>query len=150
MWMGQQSKDFALPEERLASEENSEGPREEWATPSTGRLAQNPATAIHIKLGLMKNFAKAMDLSGSAFNNLAEKFPWLGESKIQEGGFVDLQIRKNFIDDIFNNLLQVDEKKFGTRSVCCQLTSSGISGQKTTRNWLRTCHCITNLIAIYP
>ena len=43
--MGQQSKNFALPEERLSSEGNSEGRREECATPSTGRLAQNPATA---------------------------------------------------------------------------------------------------------
>jgi len=42
--MGQPSKDFALPEERLASEEISEGQREECATPSTGIMAQNPAT----------------------------------------------------------------------------------------------------------
>jgi len=43
--MGQPSKDFVLPEERLASEENSEGRREEYTTPSTDRMAQNPATA---------------------------------------------------------------------------------------------------------
>jgi len=43
--MGQPSKDFALPEERLASEEISEGRREECATHSTVRMAQNPATA---------------------------------------------------------------------------------------------------------
>jgi hypothetical protein len=43
--MGQPSKDFALPEERLASEEISEGRIEECATSSTGRMAQNPATA---------------------------------------------------------------------------------------------------------
>jgi hypothetical protein len=43
--MVQPSKDFALPEERLASEEISEGRREESATPSTGRMTQNPATA---------------------------------------------------------------------------------------------------------
>jgi len=43
--MGQPNKDFALPEERLASEEISEGRIEECATPSTGRMAQNPATA---------------------------------------------------------------------------------------------------------
>jgi len=42
--MGQPSKDFALPEERLASEEISERQREEFATPSTSRMAQNPAT----------------------------------------------------------------------------------------------------------
>jgi len=43
--MEQTSKDFALPEERLASEEISEGRIEECATPSIGRIAQNPATA---------------------------------------------------------------------------------------------------------
>jgi len=37
--MGQQSKDFALPEERLSSVKISEGRREECATPSTGRMA---------------------------------------------------------------------------------------------------------------
>jgi len=43
--MGQPSKDFALPEERLASEDISEGRIEECATPSTVRIAQNIATA---------------------------------------------------------------------------------------------------------
>jgi len=43
--MGQQNKEFAFPEERMASEKISEGRREECATPSTGRMAQNPATA---------------------------------------------------------------------------------------------------------
>ena len=43
--MGQPSKDFALPEDRMASEEISEGWREECATPNTGRMAQNPASA---------------------------------------------------------------------------------------------------------
>jgi len=42
--MGQPRKDFAFPEDRLASEEISEGRREECATPSIGRMAQNPAT----------------------------------------------------------------------------------------------------------
>jgi hypothetical protein len=52
--MGQTIKDFELPEERLASEEISEGQREECATPSAGRMAQNPLLPLHIKLGLMK------------------------------------------------------------------------------------------------
>jgi len=72
--MGHLSEDFALPEERLASEEISEGRREECATPSTGRMAQIPATVLHIKLGLMKNFVKVMGRTGSAFKYLAEKF----------------------------------------------------------------------------
>ena len=82
----------------------------------------------------MKNFVKAMDRIGSAFKYLAEKFPRLSEAKIKEGVFVGSQIRKLFRDDMFNSLLQGDEKKLGTRFIWCQLTSSGISGQKTTSN----------------
>jgi len=63
---------------------------------------------LHIKLGLMKNFAKAMDRTGSAFKYLAEKFPRLSEAKIKEGGFLGPQIRKLFRDGMFNNLLQGD------------------------------------------
>ena len=103
----------------------------------------------HIKLGLMKNFVKAIDHTGSAFKYLAEKFPRLSESKIKEGVFVGPQVRKLFRDDMFNKLLHGDKKNLGTRFVWCQLTSSGISGHKTTSNCLRTCcHCITNLVAV--
>ena len=66
---------------------------------------------LHSKLGLMKNFVKVMDRTGSAFKYVAEKFPRLSEAKIKEGGFVGLQIRKLFRDDMFNILLQGDEKK---------------------------------------
>jgi len=44
--MGQLSKGFALPKERMGSEEISEGRREGCAAPSTGRMAQNPATIL--------------------------------------------------------------------------------------------------------
>jgi hypothetical protein len=40
---------------------------------------------LHIKLGLMKNFVKAMDRTGSAFKYLAEKLPQLSEAKIKSG-----------------------------------------------------------------
>src|SRR6185436_6296680 len=43
---------------------------------------------LHIKLGLIKNFVKAMDHSGAGFKYLAEKFPRLGEAKIEEGVLV--------------------------------------------------------------
>jgi len=66
---------------------------------------------LHIKLGLMKNFVKAMDRTGSAFKYLAEKFPRLSEAKIKEGVSVGPQIHKLFRDNMFNNVLQGDEKK---------------------------------------
>jgi hypothetical protein len=59
----------------------------------------------------MKNFIKNMDRTGSAFKYLAEKFPRLSEAKIKEGVFVGPQICKLFRDNMFNNLLQGDEKK---------------------------------------
>ena len=40
---------------------------------------------LRIKLGLMKNFVKAMDWTRSAFKYLPEKFPRLREAKIKEG-----------------------------------------------------------------
>jgi hypothetical protein len=85
---GQSSRDLALPEERLASEEIFESWREECATPCTDRMAQNPATAPTHQTLSDKNFVKAMDQTGSAFKYLAEKFPPLSEAKIKEGVFV--------------------------------------------------------------
>jgi hypothetical protein len=59
----------------------------------------------------MNNIVKAMDRTGSAFKYLAEKSPRLSEAKIKERIFVGPQIRKLFRDDMFNNILQGDEKK---------------------------------------
>jgi len=88
---------------------------------------------LHIKLGLMINFVKAIDRTGSAFKYVAKKFPRLSEAKIKVGVFVVLEIRKLFRDDNFNNLLQGDEKKFGDAFRLVS-TNLGISGQKTTRD----------------
>jgi hypothetical protein len=79
---------------------------------------QHPALAewykilpLHIRLGLMKNFVKAVDRTGSAFKYLAEKFPRLNEAKIKERVFVGPQICKLFRDGMVNNLLQGDKEK---------------------------------------
>jgi hypothetical protein len=108
--MGQPSKDFALPEERLASEEISVGWREECATPSTGRMAQNPTTTPTHQTRSDEKLRKSMDRTGLVFKYLAEKFRF-NKAKIKEGVFVGPQMRKLFRDDTFNNLLQVHEKK---------------------------------------
>ncbi|GBN53725.1 hypothetical protein AVEN_21314-1 [Araneus ventricosus] len=49
---------------------------------------------LHIKLGLMKNFVKAMDCGGSGFQYLRLKFPKVSETKIKEGIFVGPQFRQ--------------------------------------------------------
>jgi hypothetical protein len=43
---------------------------------------------LHIKLGLTKNFFKAVDKSGAGFMYLKHKFPKLSVAKIKEGIFV--------------------------------------------------------------
>jgi len=95
----------------------------------------------------MKNFVKSMDRTGSAFKYLAEKFTRLSETKIKEGVFVGPQMRKLF-RDIFNNLLQGDEKNAWD---AFRLVSTNFLGNIGKNNYkeLRTCcHCITNLVAI--
>ena len=42
----------------------------------------------HIKLGLFKNFVKALDKNGAGFHYLKEIFPRVSDSKIKEGIFV--------------------------------------------------------------
>ena len=97
-----------------------------------------------------KNFVKTMDRTGSAFKYLAEKFHRISEAKLKRGfcGSSDPQaLQRRYFQQPTSGRR---EKKLGTCFVWCQLTSSGISGQKTTRNWLRTCHRITNLVAMCP
>lgn len=55
---------------------------------------------LHIKLGLMKNFVKALDKEGPGFRYLKQKFSNLSEAKLKEGIFIGPQI----------NLLQLDRE----------------------------------------
>jgi len=51
---------------------------------------------IHIKLGLMKNFVKALGVKGLAFTYLCGKFPRLTFEKVKAGVFIGPQIRQLF------------------------------------------------------
>jgi len=51
---------------------------------------------LHIKLGLMKNFLKALDVKGPAFTYLCGKFPKFTYEKVKVGVFSSPQIRKLF------------------------------------------------------
>ena len=51
---------------------------------------------LHIKLGLMKNFVKAMGKHRSnGFEFLCKNFPKLSQAKLKEGIFVGIQVFKN-------------------------------------------------------
>ena len=49
---------------------------------------------LHIKLGLMKNFVKALHKNAAAFQHLSTVFPGLRATKLKEGIFVGPQIRE--------------------------------------------------------
>ena len=66
--------------------------------------------SMHLKLGLKKNFVKAMNQEEAAFTYLWEKFTRLSETKLKEGIFIGPQIRDIIKDEYFNKLLQGDEK----------------------------------------
>ncbi|GFV47826.1 uncharacterized protein TNCV_4803151 [Trichonephila clavipes] len=50
---------------------------------------------LHIKLGLMKQFLKALDKEGECFKYLCEQFPGLSDAKLKEGIFAFLETKKD-------------------------------------------------------
>ena len=57
---------------------------------------------LHIKLGLMKNFVKAMAKHRSnSFEFVCKNFPKLSQAKLKEGIFFGPRIRKVFQDPEF-------------------------------------------------
>ncbi|ESO03183.1 hypothetical protein HELRODRAFT_174081 [Helobdella robusta] len=60
---------------------------------------------LHIKLGLMKNFVKALDNTSDAFTYLRSMFPRISDAKIKERIFVGPQIRKVIGDKHFQDML---------------------------------------------
>ncbi|UYV60728.1 hypothetical protein LAZ67_1002045 [Cordylochernes scorpioides] len=75
---------------------------------------------LHIKLGLMKNFVKAMDRNASGFAYLKQTFSSISEAKIKEGIFVGPQIRELQQDGNFQNSLnEVEAAAWNSfRNVC--------------------------------
>lgn len=75
---------------------------------------------LHIKLGIMKNFVKAMDKEKPAFKYLKEKFPKISAAKLNEGIFVGPQIRQVLKDEHFDSILEDKEKEafMSFKSVC--------------------------------
>nr|CAH7753306.1 unnamed protein product [Callosobruchus chinensis] len=94
-------------------------PLRENFTPGQKNVANDPLVPkeniylppLHIKLGLIKQFVKAKDKTGDAFQFLKSKFPRLSEAKIKEGVFVGPQIRQLFQDLTFIEHLNQTEKR---------------------------------------
>lgn len=92
-------------------------PRTEF-TPGTGSVKHVPLVdprkillpPLHIKLGLMKNFVKALDTNGEAFKYLAQEFPQISEAKLKAGIFIGPQIKQLLKDSKFLTTMKTVER----------------------------------------
>ena len=66
---------------------------------------------LHFKLGLMKQFVKALNKEGACFKYTQEKFPYMSAEKVKEGVFVGPQVRKLTKDMQFLSTMTDVEKK---------------------------------------
>jgi hypothetical protein len=66
---------------------------------------------LHIKLGLMKQFVKALDGNGNCFHYQSNKFPALSRAKVKEGIFVGSQIRALTKDKMFEESMTPAERE---------------------------------------
>ena len=70
---------------------------------------KNLLSPLHIKLGLMKNFVKAMDRKGKGLNFLQQKFPRVSLEKLQACIFDGPQIREIMKGSTFDDALSATE-----------------------------------------
>ncbi|KAF2347460.1 hypothetical protein FHG87_021784 [Trinorchestia longiramus] len=82
---------------------------EKWRPRSSGTEKNTYLPPLHFKLGLIKEFVKAMDKTGDALQFLKTIFPRLRAAKIKERVFVGPQIRQRFQDSTF--IEYMDRKK---------------------------------------
>ena len=64
---------------------------------------------LHIKLGLMKQFVKALDKHGSCFNYIVQKFPGFSMENLKGGIFDGPQICKLIQDQAFTSYMTAVE-----------------------------------------
>ena len=92
---------------------------------------------LHIKLGLMKQFVKALPTNGQCFKFLTQKFPGITIEKIQAGVFDGPQIRKLMADeDFFDSMNEVEKRAWSAfkRVVSEFLGNTKSEGYKTVVN----------------
>ena len=98
---------------------------------------------LHIKLGLMKNFMKALHKYDAAFQHLSTVFPGLSAVKLKEGIFVGPQIQEVPKETYFEKLLNLKELRAweAFKSVC-----SGFLGNTRVPDYQA---CIEKLLKSY-
>jgi len=87
---------------------------------------------LHIKLGLIKQFVKALNKEGKCFKYLCEVFPALSDAKLKEDIFVGSDIRKLMKDPNFDSTMLSNENEAWTsfKKVC-----TGFLGNHKDKNY---------------
>ena len=98
---------------------------------------------LHIKLGIIKQFVKALDHDKPAFQYLQTKFPKISDAKIKEGILVGPQIRELMLDETFSGTMdQYELAAWDAFKQVCQ----GFLGKHIAPNYADLVH---RLIASY-
>ncbi|GFW13598.1 uncharacterized protein TNCV_1210641 [Trichonephila clavipes] len=87
---------------------------------------------LNIKLGLMKQFVKALDKEGECFKYLCEQFPGLSDAKLKEGIFVGPDLRTLLKDETFVTKMEMKEKNTWNSF---KLVETGFLGNKKDPNY---------------
>jgi hypothetical protein len=67
--------------------------------------------SLHIKLGPMKNFVKAVDRNFTVFLHLRQTFPLPSDAKVREGVFTGPDNRARLRDEVFERIITRDEQR---------------------------------------
>ena len=98
---------------------------------------------LHIKLGLIKQFVKALDKDGAAFKYLQNLFPKLSEAKVKGGIFIGPQVKLILKSDEFLQTLSAVEKDAW---VCFAAVFQGFLGNNKEDNYAEL---VANLVNSY-
>ncbi|GBO21626.1 hypothetical protein AVEN_168249-1 [Araneus ventricosus] len=109
---------FKNPQKSTKSHIRKKWPPRKKFIPGTKNTSHEPLVnpqcvflpPLHIKLGLMEIFVKALDREGVAFLHLRNKFKHLSDAKVEEGMFIGPQIKAVFRDEEFEKKLSEAEK----------------------------------------
>jgi hypothetical protein len=109
--MGQRSERKPLCSEKMAKSHRQCTRPKEFHQSCIGGKNKIFLLPLHIKLGLTKNFVKAMSKEGQSVAYLQQKFPQVSKAKIKEGIFIGPQIRLLLGDPIFTKKLNKFENR---------------------------------------
>ena len=98
---------------------------------------------LHIKLGLIKQFVKALDKDVTAFKYLQNLFPKLSEAKVKGGIFIGPQVKLILKSDEFLETLSAVEKDVW---ICFAAVVQGFLGNSKEDNYAEL---VANLVNSY-